>query len=115
MAATHHRDREQQLGALSLANAVRHRIHLAKCDLYEGRRAIWDVIADAGPELASAPVLDLITAVRGLGRVKAERLMAGVPVSHDVRLGQMTRKQRKRLAQALQTQDWRRRVRRGEL
>ncbi len=90
--------------AAALAKAARAR--RARADLREelgsGRTTLVDVLARSGDDLVGGiKVKAIITAIPGLGKVKASRLMDEIGISENRRLRGLGRKQREALLAAL--------------
>ena len=73
----------------------------AKRDLKSGRLTLYDLLMDPSEELKGAKVEEMLLAVRGIGRVKVNRLMREAGISRAKTLVGLTHGQRDRLIRAL--------------
>src|SRR5215203_1232921 len=94
------RTSEERRSALEEANRVRFARADAKRDLKDGSLHIYDLLMDPSEELKGAKV-EMLLAVRGMGRVKVTRIMREAGVSRSKTLVGLTHGQRDRLLEAL--------------
>ncbi len=73
----------------------------AKRDLKRGRLTLYDLLMDPSEELKGAKVEEMLLAVRGIGRVKVNRIMREAGISRAKTLVGLTHGQRDRLIRAL--------------
>ena len=73
----------------------------AKRDLKRGRLTLYDLLMDTSEELKGAKVEEMLLAVRGIGRVKVNRIMREAGISRAKTLVGLTHGQRDRLIRAL--------------
>ncbi len=73
----------------------------AKRDLKSGRLTLYDLLMDPSEELKGAKVEEMLLAVRGIGRVKVNRIMREAGISRAKTLVGLTHGQRDRLIRAL--------------
>ena len=83
------------------ANRVRFARADAKRDLKSGRLTLYDLLMDPSEELKGAKVEEMLLAVRGIGRVKVNRIMREAGISRAKTLVGLTHGQRDRLIRAL--------------
>jgi hypothetical protein len=86
---------------LEEANRVRFARADAKRDLKSGRLTLYDLLMDPSEELKGAKVEEMLLAVRGIGRVKVNRIMREAGISRAKTLVGLTHGQRDRLIRAL--------------
>jgi hypothetical protein len=86
---------------LEEANRVRFARADAKRDLKRGRLTLYDLLMDPSEELKGAKVEEMLLAVRGIGRVKVNRIMREAGISRAKTLVGLTHGQRDRLIRAL--------------
>jgi hypothetical protein len=95
------RTSEERLSALEKANRVRFARAAAKRDLKEGRISIYDLLMDPPPELRGAKVEEMLLAMRGVGKVKVNRIFRESGISRSKTLVGLTYGQRDRLIKVL--------------
>jgi len=95
------RTEQERRSALEEANRVRFARADAKRDLKSGRLTLYDLLMDPSEELKGAKVEEMLLAVRGIGRVKVNRLMREAGISRAKTLVGLTHGQRDRLIRAL--------------
>ena len=95
------RTSEERRDALEEANRVRFARADAKRDLKSGRLTLYDLLMDPSEELKGAKVEEMLLAVRGIGRVKVNRIMREAGISRAKTLVGLTHGQRDRLIRAL--------------
>ena len=83
------------------ANRVRFARADAKRELKSGRLTLYDLLMDPSEELKGAKVEEMLLAVRGIGRVKVNRIMREAGISRAKTLVGLTHGQRDRLIRAL--------------
>jgi hypothetical protein len=86
---------------LEEANRVRFARANAKRDLKSGRLTLYDLLMDPSEELKGAKVEEMLLAVRGMGRVKVNRIMREAGISRAKTLVGLTHGQRDRLIRTL--------------
>jgi hypothetical protein len=91
------RSQAQRLAALARANEVRLLRAQLKRDLKSGSVSIAAILAETPDYLLTARPLELLTAVPGLGRVRAARLLTQCAISQAKTLGGLTQRQRSEL------------------
>ena len=100
---SHAAGRPQHLQALSRANQVR----LARAELKrrvaDGDVSAAEVVVECPWEAQSMAVVDLLMSQRRWGAARCRRLLAEVPVPETKAIGAMTERQRRALAQMLET------------
>jgi hypothetical protein len=95
------RTADQRIQALQIANEVRSRRSALKRDLKAGRQSAVLLIADPPAWLQSMKVLDLLTAMPRVGRVKAARVLRATAVSPHKTVAGLSERQRGELVRAL--------------
>ncbi|HLM77294.1 MAG TPA: integration host factor, actinobacterial type [Rubrobacteraceae bacterium] len=95
------RTEQERRSALEEANRVRFARADAKRDLKSGRLTLYDLLMDPSEELKGAKVEEMLLAVRGIGRVKVNRIMREAGISRAKTLVGLTHGQRDRLIRAL--------------
>jgi len=95
------RTSQQRLSALEEANRVRFARADAKRELKSGELGIFDLLMDPSEALKGAKVEEMLLAMRGMGRVKVNRVMREAGVSRSKTLVGLTHGQRDRLIRAL--------------
>ncbi|WP_205543912.1 integration host factor, actinobacterial type [Rubrobacter indicoceani] len=98
---TPERTSEERLSALEQANRIRFARADAKRDLKSGRLAIHDLLMDPSEELKGAKVEEMLLAMRGMGRIKVNRIMKEAGISRSKTLVGLTHGQRDRLVRTL--------------
>lgn len=94
----------QRQQALAKANEIRTKRAQLKRDISAGRKSARDIIAEPPEWAETMKVIDLLMAVRGIGRVKAVKTLGGLGgVSPSKTLGGVTDRQRQALIWALST------------
>ncbi len=83
------------------ANRVRFARADAKRDLKSGRLTLYDLLMEPSEELKGAKVEEMLLAVRGMGRVKVNRIMREAGISRAKTLVGLTHGQRDRLIRTL--------------
>jgi hypothetical protein len=101
------RSLEQRMSALGHANHVRIRNGHLKRELKalpkrDSLQATAGYLRDPRDTLLSAKVMDVLLAVTGIGRVKANRLLTVARISSTKRIGGLTVRQRVELARMLE-------------
>lgn len=91
------RSLEQRMAALERANAIRSRRARLKRDLKSGRRRIVPLLEEPPAYLDTCKVFDLLLAIPGVGRVKANRLLVRCAVSPSKTVGGLSERQRREL------------------
>jgi hypothetical protein len=86
---------------LEEANRVRFARANAKRDLKSGRLTLYDLLMEPSEELKGAKVEEMLLAVRGMGRVKVNRIMREAGISRAKTLVGLTHGQRDRLIRTL--------------
>ncbi len=99
------RTSQERLSALEEANRVRFARAGTKRDLKSGGLDIYDLLMDPSEELRGAKVEEMLLAVRGMGRVKVNRILREANVSRSKTLVGLTYGQRDRLIRALGCED----------
>ena len=77
----------------------------AKRDLKSGDLDIYDLLMDPSEQLRGAKVEEMLLAIRGMGRVKVNRMLREANVSRSKTLVGLTHGQRDRLIKALGCED----------
>lgn len=95
------RTSDERRDALEEANRVRFARADAKRDLKSGELPIHDLLMDPSLELKGAKVEEMLLAMRGVGRIKANRIMRESGISRSKTLVGLTHGQRDRLIRAL--------------
>jgi hypothetical protein len=95
------RSAQQRREALAHANRVRFQRALLKADLKRGNHSIANLIADPPEYLASAKVLEVLTALPRYGRMRATGLLERCRVSPKKSIGGLSERQRRELIRAL--------------
>ncbi|HEY7966366.1 MAG TPA: hypothetical protein VID68_05020 [Solirubrobacteraceae bacterium] len=94
----------QHMRALARANQVR----LARADLkrrvMEGETTAAAVILDSPWEVENMAVAELLMSQHRWGHTRARRFLSGIPISETKTIGSMTDRQRRALADLLETQ-----------
>ncbi|MDX5894171.1 integration host factor, actinobacterial type [Rubrobacter radiotolerans] len=98
---TPERTSEERLSALEQANRIRFARAAAKRGLKSGEIDIYDLLMYPTEEQKGAKVEEMLLAMRGMGRVKVNRLMKQAGISHSKTLVGLTHGQRDRLIKAL--------------
>ncbi|MEW1938402.1 integration host factor, actinobacterial type [Dietzia maris] len=100
---------EQRTQALEKAAQARQLRAKLKADIAAGKVSLPSLMEDEFGPYADTPeivnktkVLQLLQAVKGIGTVKAETLMAQCNIAENRRLGGLGQDQRRRLKQALE-------------
>lgn len=98
---------EQRRTNLRVAQTVRLRRaevrrEIANLRAPEGRRAAIGVLMDPEPLCAGMGIYRLLTACRGIAQPTATSILARVPVSQNRGLGDLTDRQRRRIAELLE-------------
>jgi hypothetical protein len=88
------RSLSQRLDALERANEVRTKRAQLKRDLKGGRCSIHSLLTDPPPYVETAKVFDMLLAVPGYGRVKANKLLAQCRIAPSKTLGGLSQRQR---------------------
>jgi hypothetical protein len=91
----------QHMQALERANRVRLARAELKRSIGRGEVDISDVIRDCPWETESISLTELLTSQRRWGRTRARKLLQGLALSENKRLGTLTPRQRALLAGAL--------------
>jgi hypothetical protein len=84
----------QRMTALAHANEIRTDRAALKRDLKAGRVSVVSVLTDPPACAETMKVIDLLLALRGVGRVKAQTVLRLCKVSPSKTLGGMTARQR---------------------
>jgi hypothetical protein len=95
------RTSQERRSALHEANRVRFARASAKRDLKDGRLDLYDLLMDPSEELKGAKVEEMLLAVRGMGRIKVNRVLREAGISRSKTLFGLTHGQRDRLIKAL--------------
>jgi hypothetical protein len=95
------RTSQERLSALEKANRVRFARAAAKRDLKSGELDIYDLLMDPPQELKGAKVEEMLLAMRGMGRVKVNRIFKESGISRSKTLVGLTYGQRDRLIKVL--------------
>lgn len=95
------RTSQERRTALQEANRVRFARAATKRDLKSGELDIYDLLMDPSEELKGAKVEEMLLAVRGMGRIKVNRILREAGVSRSKTLVGLTHGQRDRLIRAL--------------
>lgn len=98
---TPERTSEERLTALEQANRIRFARADAKRDLKSGELHIRDLLMSPSEELKGAKVEEMLLAMRGMGRIKVNRIMKEAGISHSKTLVGLTHGQRDRLVRTL--------------
>ena len=88
---------EQRRSALIAGNAIRTRRAELKRDITAGRVQTIDVIAEPPEYALTMPVIDLLLATRGVGKIRARDIMARCAVFDLATLGSLSDGQRVRM------------------
>lgn len=91
---------DQAMSALERANHVRLTRARIKREVFEGR-SVDDLILDPPPELEGMPVVQLVTAMRRVGRHRALRILQPLCIHERRPLGKLTERQRAELVGAI--------------
>lgn len=92
---------QERRSALEEANRVRFTRAAAKRDLKSGDLDIYDLLMDPSEELKGAKVEEMLLAMRGMGRIKVNRVLRDSNVSSSKTLVGLTYGQRDRLIRVL--------------
>lgn len=92
---------QERRSALEGANRVRFARAAAKRDLKTGEMDIYDLLMDPSEELKGAKVEEMLLSVRGMGRIKVNRILRDSSVSSSKTLVGLTYGQRDRLIRVL--------------
>lgn len=93
---------ESRLAALSAANAVRRARAQLKREIAAGTASAADVLADP-PDMARGwPVAELLTSQSGWGQTKCKKFLRANNISEAKRIGDLTARQRRQLADQLE-------------
>jgi hypothetical protein len=100
------RSHEQRTQALRKANEIRFRRARLKREISslrqsEGLARVAEVILDPPPELDTMRVLELLTAVWGVGQTKAAAAFTRTRMSHSKTIGGLSKRQRYELVLCL--------------
>lgn len=95
------RTAQERRTALEEANRVRFARADAKRGLKRGDLGVYELLMDPSEELKGAKVEEMLLAVRGMGRVKVNRVLREAGVSRAKTLVGLTHGQRDRLLRAL--------------
>lgn len=95
------RTSQERRTALQEANRIRFARAATKRDLKSGELDIYDLLMDPSEELKGAKVEEMLLAVRGMGRIKVNRILREAGVSRSKTLVGLTHGQRDRLIRAL--------------
>ncbi|MGI8649523.1 MAG: integration host factor, actinobacterial type [Rubrobacter sp.] len=87
--------------ALEQANRIRFARADAKRDLKSGQLNILDLLMDPTEEQKGAKVEEMLLAMRGMGRIKVNRIMKEAGISRSKTLVGLTHGQRDRLVRTL--------------
>lgn len=96
---------DERRNALEEANRVRFARAATKRDLKSGDLDIYDLLMDPSEELRGAKVEEMLLAMRGMGRIKVNRVLRDAGVSRSKTLVGLTHGQRDRLLGALGCED----------
>lgn len=92
---------QERRSALEEANRVRFARAAVKRELKSGELGIYELLMDPSEELKGAKVEEMLLAVRGMGRVKVNRILKEASISRSKTLVGLTHGQRDRLIEAL--------------
>jgi hypothetical protein len=95
------RTSEERRDALREANRIRFARAAAKRDLKSGELGVYDLLMAPSEELKGAKVEEMLLAMRGMGRVKVNRIMRDAGISRSKTLVGLTHGQRDRLIEVL--------------
>lgn len=95
------RTAQERRTALEEANRIRFARADAKRGLKRGDLGVYELLMDPSEELKGAKVEEMLLAVRGMGRVKVNRVLREAGVSRSKTLVGLTHGQRDRLLKAL--------------
>jgi hypothetical protein len=98
------RTQQQRTEALQKANDIRVRRSVLKREVKAGRvstKTTYDYILDPPDWLATMQIFDLILALPKYGRVRANRVLFKVRMSHSKTLGGMSDRQRQEIVAML--------------
>jgi len=95
------RTAQERRTALEEANRIRFARADAKRGLKRGDLGVYELLMDPSEELKGAKVEEMLLAVRGMGRVKVNRVLREAGVSRAKTLVGLTHGQRDRLLKAL--------------
>ncbi len=98
---TPERTSEERMTALEQANRIRFARADAKRDLKSGQLNILDLLMDPTEEQKGAKVEEMLLAMRGMGRIKVNRIMKEAGISRSKTLVGLTHGQRDRLVRTL--------------
>lgn len=98
---TPERTSEERMSALEQANRIRFARAAAKRELKSGELGILDLLMDPSEEQKGAKVEEMLLAMRGMGRIKVNRIMREAGISHSKTLVGLTHGQRDRLIRTL--------------
>jgi hypothetical protein len=91
----------QHLQALERANEIRLARAAVKRRVATGDLPAAQVVLTCPPEVEGMPVSDLLMSQHRWGRTRCRKLLAAVPLSETKRLGSMTERQKRALAELL--------------
>jgi len=92
----------QRLQALERANRVRLARAELKRGIASGQVQVADVILATPWEASSMPIAELLISQRRWGNERSRRFLASIPIPENKRIGTMTERQRRALAQKLE-------------
>ncbi len=92
---------DERRNALEEANRVRFARAATKRDLKSGDLDIYDLLMNPSEELRGAKVEEMLLAVKGMGRIKVNRVLREAGISRSKTLVGLTHGQRDRLLGAL--------------
>ena len=87
--------------ALEEANRIRFARADAKRELKDGELDIYDLLMEPSEELKGAKVEEMLLAMRGMGRIKVNRVLREAAISSSKTLVGLTHGQRDRLIRVL--------------
>lgn len=95
------RDRQQRMSALEKANHVRTWRAERKRNLALGIEEARDLLADPAPEAETWKVVEVLTAMRMVGKVRANQTLTQLRISPSKTVGGLSERQRRELVQWL--------------
>ena len=107
------RSLEQRREALAKGNVHRTKRAELKCEIAAGRKRIGDVLLEPVPDWAATmKIADLLRSVPGVGKVKVDKTLRALTISHSKTLAGLTDRQRSELAGKMAADEARREQRR---
>ncbi len=91
----------QHMQALQRANKVRLGRAQMKREIHSGKLDVRDVVRECPYEMETIPLAELLIAQRRWGKTRARKLLQGIALSENKKLGTLTPRQRALLTTAL--------------